>query len=334
MLTATAFAVLLVAGTVVSTWQALVATSAVREANIQRASEKRERELRNEAQNEKARAVEASALAEGNEAIASEQAKLALESLGLFIDKMQRQLGNTPGVQDLRKDLLETALDGLDRVTKESGTESKMQAMMANAYLKMGIILTEFNRSKEAATYFERCYAITKNELGKQPDNDFLKERLALASIYLGELKQRAPRDMQKTVEYYEEAFRLREEIARRPDAERRELNKKLRPEERLRTSAIKVNLSDGYTRVGLLHYFQQDSHRAEPYILRSLALREQLSYELAVRYAAFSLCAPSFGCTDPIGQLVSLSATLEMPGQYTGRLGHVFQSTTRNYFT
>ncbi len=305
---------LLLCGFIGSTWAALTIASE-----------------RNQKESERALAIEASELAEENEAVANEQAKLAVETLGLLIDKVQVQLKDTPGVQDLRKDLLQTALDGLDRVANKSAAESKLQGMMADAYLKMGIVLNEFNKSKEAGAYFERCYALTTQELGKQPDNDLLKERLALACTYLGELKLKAPRDVQKTLEYYEQAFGLREAISRRSDAERNLLNEKLRPEERLRNSAVKINLSEGYTRVGLLHYLQKDSATAEPYILKSLALREQLCRELAVRYAAFSLGACSFGGVDPVSQMVLLSSTLEMPGQYRGAW-EMLQHTARNY--
>jgi eukaryotic-like serine/threonine-protein kinase len=309
-----AILVLLLSGCVGSTWAALTIASE-----------------RNQKETERAIAIGASELAAENEAVANEQAKLAVETLGLLIDKVQQQLKNTPGVQDLRKDLLETALAGLDRVANKSGTESKMQRIMADAYLKMGIVLTEFNRSKEAGNYFERCYALTKEELAKQPDNDLLKERLALACTFLGELKLKAPRDVQKTFEYYEQAFALREDIARRPEAQRQGFNSRLRPEERLRAATIKTNLSEGYTRVGLLHYFQQDSATAEPYILKSLALREQLARELAVRYAAFTLGACSFGSIDPVGQMLVLSSSIEMPGQYQGAW-EMLQHTARNY--
>ncbi len=306
--------VLLISGCIGSTWAALTIASE-----------------RNQKENERALAIEASELAEENEAVANEQAKLAIETLGLLIDKVQVQLKDTPGVQDLRKDLLQTALDGLDRVADMSSTESKMQRMMADAYLKMGIIMNEFSKSRDAGIYFERCYKLTTEELGRQPDNDFLKERLALACTYLGELNLRAPRDVQKTLEYYEQAFRLREDIARRLDAERIKFNETLRPEERLRSSAIKVNLSEGYTRVGLLHYLERDSATAEPYVLKSLAVREQLCREFAVRYAAFSLAAPAFGSTDAIGQMLHLSSTVEMPGQYRPTW-EMLQHTARNY--
>ncbi len=309
-----AILVLLVSGCIGSTWAALTIASE-----------------RNQKENERALAIEASERAEENEAVAKEQAKLAVETLGLLIDKVQVQLKDTPNMQNLRKDLLQTALDGLDRVAKTSGAASKMQSMMADAYLKMGFIMKEFSKSKDAATYFERCADLTKAELAKQPDNDFLKERLALACTQLGEMHLRAPRDVQKTLEYYEQAFRLREDIARRPDAERIKLNETMRPEERLRSSAIKVNLSEGYTRVATLHYFQQDSATAEPYVLKSLAVREELSREFAVRYAVFSLGAPAFGSTDPIGQMFHLSSTVEMPGQYRGTW-EMLQHTARNY--
>jgi serine/threonine protein kinase len=309
-----AILVMLVSGCIGSTWAALTIASE-----------------RNQKEAERRLAIQASDLAKKNEAVASEQAKLAVETLGLLIDKVQLQLKDTPGVQDLRKDILDTALAGLDRVANQSSTEDKMQRMMADAYLKMGIVLTEFNKSKEAGNYFERCYTLSQEELARDPDNDYLKERLALTCTLLGELKLRAPRDVQKAFEYYEQAFRLREDIATRTDADRKEQNAKRRPEERLRTNAIKVNLSEGYTRVGLMHYFQQDSVRAEPYILKSMAVREQLSLELALRYAALSLGAPSFGITDPIGQLFRLSSTLEMPGQYAG-VREMLLNTAKNY--
>ena len=306
--------ILLVSGCVGSTWAALTIASE-----------------RNQKESERALAIESSERAEKNEAIANEQAKLAIDTLGLLVNKVQVQLKDTPGVQDLRKDLLETALDGLDRVAKKAGTESKMQGMMADAYLKMGIVLNEFGKSKEAGNYFERCYDLTTAELRKHPDDDLLKERLALSFTFLGELKLKAPRDVQKTFEYYDEAFQLREDIAKRPEAERRELNKKLRPEDQLHSSGVKINLTEGYTRVGLLHYFEQDSAKAEPYIVKSLALREELVQEKAVRYAVLSLGAHSFGCTDPMGQIVFLSSNLEFPGFFRGTW-EMLQHTARNY--
>ena len=180
---------------------------------------------------------------------------------------------------------MDTVLSGLERVRKDPVNESPDQRDMREAYMRMGSALMELGRIPDAAYYLELSHDLASKELAAQPDNDLLRERLAVACTWLGTLKQRTPGELQKSFKYYEMSIQLRELIALRGDNERQQLNSRLRPEVRFFSAVIKTNLAESYSRVGLIHYFQQDSARAEGYILKSLALREEVLREQDVRY-------------------------------------------------
>src|SRR5213078_3097873 len=83
-------------------------------------------------------AVQANLLAQKNADEAMKQSKLALGSFGTLIDEVQKQIGDSPGTQDLKSKLLETALDGLDKVAKSDENSRLLGQSMAAAYMKMG----------------------------------------------------------------------------------------------------------------------------------------------------------------------------------------------------
>jgi serine/threonine-protein kinase len=241
-----------------------------------------------------------------NEAIANDQADLALETLNTLITRVQRRLYREPGVQSLKRDLLETALDGLKRVANQASTEGKKQGKMSDAYLQMGALAMEFGQSEQAYGYFELCRDLTKAALQEEPNSHRWKLRLAETYINLGQLSGQVRRDMKKALEFYTEALKLRQEIAAVPAEQRRQENARLPWEDWLTPFFSQLHLSEAYTRVGLTHYVLGDSAQAEAPILASLKIRQRLVSELLVGEAAWTLSATPCTMNNPLAVVAS----------------------------
>ena len=272
--------ILLVTGFVGSTWAAIT----IRQERNQKETE------RQAAVTAREEADVARRLAQQNELVANSQAELALESIGMLIKKVQNQLRRDPGMAPLKRDILQTAMDGLKRVANRAGMEGKMRKSMEDAYFRMGELATEFGESAEAFGYFERRHAMTKDDLAAEPSNARFKERLAMACLNLGQFYTEVRPDLKKSLEYYQECFKLRQEVAEVPDSEIRRQNEELKPDERLQRLGINLNLSEGYTRVGLTYYFMEEAAQGEASLISSLALREAILSQLQVSEVCWSL--------------------------------------------
>jgi serine/threonine-protein kinase len=227
--------------------------------------------------------------AKTSEKLADEQAELALNTLGLLIGKVQTQLGKQPGVQPLKRELLETAMSGLKRVA--GGAPGQLRRHISDAYLQMGGIARELGNSADASKYWRQHYEMAASALRDSPGNERLKVEMAWACRSLGEISIEQG-DLRKALAYHERALALRKEIAAVPVAERLRRNERLAEADRLTPWKNVLQLSEEYTRIGLIHYYLGDSAAAEEPVLKSLALREKLVNDAAQEKGA-ALGAP-----------------------------------------
>jgi serine/threonine-protein kinase len=267
---------LLLVVSVGSTWAAL----AIR-AEKERAEQNAIRAKVNErvAQRQKLTAEENEQKAKASETLAEDQAELALNTLGLLISKVQSQLGKQPGVQPLKRELLETAMNGLQRVA--GGAPGKLRRSKSDAYFQMGGIARELGNSADASKYWGQYYEMAKSALTDDPDNERLKLEMAWACRFLGEISIEMG-DLKKALTYHQRALALRKELAAVPLGERLRRNSRLPEEDRLTPRMNDLQLSEEYTRIGLIHYYLGDSAQAEEPVLKSLALREKLLNQMA----------------------------------------------------
>jgi tetratricopeptide (TPR) repeat protein len=310
-----AISLLLLVVSIGSTWAALT----IRQERNQKEAE---RQAAVAAREEADRARQ---LAQKNEVLAAEQADLALGTLNTLIFQVQHRLGKGPGMQPLKRALLQTALDGLKRVANRAGDESKIRWSLEDALLRMGGLALELGNSEEAYGYFQRRHELTRADLDTEPGNARLMERAAMACINLAEVSMSVRRDMKKALSLYREALELRTRVARIPLDELRKQNEKLYPTQRMHPYQIKLNLSESCTRVGLTHYFMGDSARAEAPILQSLALREELVAQQLVGEAAWSLSATPTHWSTPL----SIAASMPLLGELASEQR---QNLARNY--
>jgi serine/threonine-protein kinase len=273
------------------------------------------------AQQRKVLAEENEQKARASEKLAEGQAELALSTLRLLIGKVQSQLRKEPGVQQLKHDLLETALRGLKQVA--GGDPAKLRRNTSDAYLQMGTIAREMGNSEEADKYWRQYYEMAESARKDDPDNERLKLEMAWANRYLGEISAEKG-DLKKALGYHQRALALRKELAAVPLAERMRRNEKLPDDDRLTPRMNELQLSEEYTRVGLMHYFLGDSAQAEEPVLKSLALREKLVNDVVRDQVIFLLTGvPPVG---PTGKGVAAG------GMSLEQLSEARQNLARNY--
>jgi serine/threonine-protein kinase len=322
-------ALLLLLVSIGSTWAALTIWQERNQIEIERqaavAARQEADRARKLAQENEQEADRTRKLAQQNEIVAAEQADLALETVNTLIFEVQHRLSRDPGMQALKRELLQTALKGLQRVASRAVGDSKIRWSTEDALTRMGELALQLGNSEEAYGYFQRRYEMTKADLDTEPGNARLLERVALASINLGEVSSSVRRDMKKALSYYQEAVKLRTQAAQIPADELQRQNDKLLPSQRMKPFNIKLNLSEGWTRVGLTHYFLGESAQAEGPILKSLALREELVKGLLAGEAAYSLSA------DPTGSATLLSFAASVPWLSELASEHS-QNLARNY--
>jgi tetratricopeptide (TPR) repeat protein/tRNA A-37 threonylcarbamoyl transferase component Bud32 len=321
--TVAAVSLLLLLVSVGSTWAALTIRQERNQKEVERQAAVAARE----------EADSARQLAQQNEVMAAEQADLALETVNTLIFRAQQQLSKDPGMQPLKRDLLQTALEGLQRVASRSGGESKVRWSVEDALMRMGELALQLNNSEEAYGYFQRRYEMTRADLDTEPGNARLMERVAMACINLAEVSTSVRRDMKKALSLYEEAVTLRTQVAQVPPDELRRQNDRLLPTQRMRPFYIKLNLSESWTRVGLTHYVLGESAQAERPILKSLALREELVTELLAGQAAWSLSAIPTGSAAPLSVAASVPLLSELASEHGQNLARNYHLIGEIYF-
>jgi len=87
------------------------------------------------AEQHQAAAEAAKSEADANSKVANDQAGLALTTMQVLIDKVQTQLQDAPNTQKLKRELLETAMEGLKQVAKKADGSTSIEATMLAAHM-------------------------------------------------------------------------------------------------------------------------------------------------------------------------------------------------------
>jgi serine/threonine-protein kinase len=256
-----AVALSLVGGTVVSS---ALAVGMHRERNQKEAERLRAEEARELADAQRAAAEAAKLEAQRNAEEVLKQGKLALRSFGTLIDEVQKQIGDSPGTQPLKLKLLETALEGLDKVAKSDEDSRLLGQSMAAAYMRIGQLFQQTGQSEKAFVQYQKCHEIIQALAAKDPDGPVAQTNLAATLTVLGEMSLELRRDVAASLDYYQRALALRKAIAARP------------PDEKLDPARLRQDLAESYTRVGVTFLRIGEPVRAAGYFQDALAIREE----------------------------------------------------------
>jgi tetratricopeptide (TPR) repeat protein len=220
---------------------------------------------RNQKERERQAAEEAREQAKKNADEAVEQGRLALRAFGTLIDEVQKQIGPTPALQDLKLKLLGTALEGLDKVAKSDEDARLLGQSMAAAYLRMGQLYQQLGHTDKALTQYQKCHAITQALAERDPEGDVAKANLAASLTSLGGVMLEL-RDTKSSLDYYQKALALHQDLSTRA------LSDKLDP------AKVRRDFAECYTCVGVSYLRQGEAERARAYFEKALELRQDLA--------------------------------------------------------
>ncbi|WP_165073766.1 protein kinase domain-containing protein [Paludisphaera rhizosphaerae] len=156
------------------------------------------------------------------EAQAETSARTALDANRRLVEQVRTTLQDVPATRALRRGLLETAVDGLRRVTTSDANAPRLSR--AAAHRLLGEVHWELGRTDEAVAEMERSRAVASALLAADPTLDDAREQLALACRRLGSFHLRGGRPEQARP-CFQEALDVAEAWRRRsPEDPRAEL--------------------------------------------------------------------------------------------------------------
>jgi tetratricopeptide (TPR) repeat protein len=160
--TACAFAIVLIAASAISIWQAIRATRARAEAVLAYAAEN---EQRREAQGQRDRALHAEAEAEANLA----RARAAVDDYLTTISESRLLESPLPGLQPLRKELLMKALKYYEDFVSRNRNDPGLRADLAASYLRVGEITDQIGSKEDALKAFQTASEMYESMAGAIP---------------------------------------------------------------------------------------------------------------------------------------------------------------------
>lgn len=135
--------------------------------------------------------------------LADERSQLALSTLKAVVTNIQRKLVQLPGSQDIRKDLLSTAIQGLAKVATSLNTRNEAIQSLAEAHAEIGKIylligdVSSVKATEEALKHFTKAHEIIAQLCQTDSANMPLLRRLSISYEWIGDVQvQRAELDL------------------------------------------------------------------------------------------------------------------------------------------
>jgi eukaryotic-like serine/threonine-protein kinase len=208
---------------------------------------------------EKSETLSALIQAEANAEEARDLGSAALDAHSALVFKVQEQLGNKAGTLPLRKQLLETALSGLQKiVSRPHGPDSERSVIAA--YDRMSDVLNTLGRSDEAWKSAVKARDLAEKRVVRRPDDLLAQRDLGSAHDKLGTFRF-VEHNFAEALDHFEKSNAIRAAL----------VGRNAKPEW-LRDLAISFNkLADVY-------FFSNQESRAEECYTRALRLTEDLA--------------------------------------------------------
>jgi eukaryotic-like serine/threonine-protein kinase len=196
-------------------------------------------------------------------ALATDQASLALDTVGALVSKVQERLASSPNTRDLREDIINMALEQVEKVDdagkRNAGLDSRI---VAAGRAQKGSILLAREDYKKAQKEYEDAYAVLEKLARENPQSDKARGNLAVALASLGNLKRIIDHDSQAARSFYLRALQLIQEIHDNPRSE------ELKPYE------VKRSLASAYEKLAEV---TADPAKAAGFRQKALELRKEV---------------------------------------------------------
>jgi tetratricopeptide (TPR) repeat protein/tRNA A-37 threonylcarbamoyl transferase component Bud32 len=141
--------------------------------------------------------------------------KLALDTLKSLVLDVNQKLGARPGTLELKRDILETARTGLEKIAKSTESAGTIDRGAVIAYEQLGGLLFALGRTAEAFRAFETSRDLAAPLVKADPASIEVARDLALAHDQLGELN-RYNNDIPAAEASFRRAIAVREALIKR----------------------------------------------------------------------------------------------------------------------
>ena len=191
LVTGAAFVLLLLAASLFSTYQAVLANAARRQAEVERQ-----------------RAEQSRISAEAN----FQKARHAVDEY--FTKVSESKLLNVPGLQPLRKELLESSRKYYQEFLKDRALDPSVRAEAAEAWYRVGFVTKDINPGKEAIDCFQKATEMYERLASEHPATERYTYKLAMCLNDLG--NEQAELGLESEARRsHERCLALREQVVR-----------------------------------------------------------------------------------------------------------------------
>ena len=197
--------------------------------------------------------------AEANAEEARDLGSAALDAHSALIFKVQEQLGNKAGTLALRKQLLETALSGLQKIVNRPHGPDSERSVIA-AYDRISDVLTSLGRSDEAWQSALKARDLAEKRADRRPDDVLAQRDLGSAHDKLGTFRF-VEHNFTEALDHFEKSNAIRAALV-----------------ERNATPELIRDLAVSFNKLADVYFFTNQESRAEECYARALRLSEDLA--------------------------------------------------------
>jgi serine/threonine protein kinase len=214
-------------------------------------------------------ALKAQAEAEENAKIASDQSTLAVRTIQLVVQQVQRRLSDAPATQAIRKEILDIAIENLKRVADKVDESTSKDATQLAILRELGTLFQQLGEASKSFEQFRQAEDLARERVIVKNGSDSSRLNLALILHLLGHATQEVNRDMRAAQKCYEESLRIRQDV----------LDKPFQGDGNAAVpDVVRFDLSESHARVGTTIYRLGNPAAALPHFQEALELRSQLS--------------------------------------------------------
>jgi serine/threonine protein kinase/tetratricopeptide (TPR) repeat protein len=153
------------------------------------------------------------------EASAAEQRQLALQTMRRVLDNIDKGLKDRPGLQDLRKELLREALDGLQKVARAADTAPALDHATVEVHAALGDLFLQFDGGVQSAReQYQKAHEVALRRAADGPNDPEAQRDLSLTHSKMGEV-YRVQGALGSALASHEAALTIRRRLASPRDA-------------------------------------------------------------------------------------------------------------------
>jgi tetratricopeptide (TPR) repeat protein len=146
-------------------------------------------------------------------AAASQQAKLALDTIYRVVTTAESKLGDRPDTAPLRKELLELSMKNLDQIARDAENSGLVDRTMGVTLQRMANLYEMSGDTAKVVDSYQRSLRIFDRLMTRDPDEDWLPYDAAISYDALGESARETAADPTQVMDYFQRAQSLKKRL-------------------------------------------------------------------------------------------------------------------------